>query len=104
MGVHGLSLGPFGAKLRCAFFLLQKIKKNDNMVQQKHKNVDFREKKSLRSYMPHTKVGKNKCSINIYSQLVNLIIYHDFILIFIKHILFGNFCKERLKNRKTTPA
>ena len=30
------------------------------MVQQKHKNVVFREKKSLRSKMPHSKIVKNE--------------------------------------------
>ena len=34
--------------------------KNDNMVEQKHKNVVFREKKFLRSRMPHTKFVKNE--------------------------------------------
>ena len=34
--------------------------KNDNMVEKKHKNVVFREKKSLRSRMPHTKFVKNE--------------------------------------------
>ena len=34
MGVHGLSYGPFGAKLRCAFFYFEKIKKHDNIVKQ----------------------------------------------------------------------
>ena len=34
------------------------MKKNDNMVK-KNTNVDFREDKSLRSYMPNTKFEKN---------------------------------------------
>ena len=40
----------------------------------KHKNVVFRGNKSLRRYMPHTKVGKKKCSDIIYLHLINLII------------------------------
>ena len=36
-----------------------------------HTNVVFREK-TLRSYTPHTKVGKTKCSNIIYSNLINL--------------------------------
>ena len=48
------------------------MRKNDYMVQQKHKNVVFREKQSLRSYMPSTKVGKNKSSNETYSKLIDL--------------------------------
>ena len=59
-------------------FYLKKIKKNDNMVQKKIKNVDFREKKSLRSYMPSTKVGKIKSSNKSRSKLINLIIHNHF--------------------------
>ena len=49
--------------------------KNDKKTQydpKKLKNVDFREKKSLRSYMPSTKVGKNKSSNKIHSKSINL--------------------------------
>ena len=45
--------------------------------QKKDKNVDFGEKKSLRSYMPSTKVGKNKSSNKIHSNLINLIIHNN---------------------------
>ena len=36
------------------------MRKNDNMVGKKHKNVVFREKKSLRSKMPHPNFVKNE--------------------------------------------
>ena len=52
-----------------------KMKKNDNMVRQKHKHADFREKKSLRSYMPHTKIGEKKSANKTYSKLIKSIIY-----------------------------
>ena len=42
----------------------------------KHKHVFFHEKSS-RNYMPHTKVGKIKCSNIIYSKLTNLIIHNQ---------------------------
>ena len=45
------------------------------MVQQRHTNVIFRETKSLRSYMPHTKVGKNMLFDIIYLDFIDLIIY-----------------------------
>ena len=83
MGVHGLSYEPFVAKLRCTSFLLRKNQEQWQYGPTKHKNVD-REKKSLRSYMPHTKVGKNKPSDKIHSNLINLIIYNHFWLTFIK--------------------
>ena len=55
--------------------------------------------------MPNTKVGKNKSSNNIHSQLINLIIYNHFKFVFIKkHINVGNICENYLKNGKTTPA
>ena len=59
-GVHGPSYTPFVAKLRCASFLIRKSQEKLQYGPNKHKNVDFRENKSLRSYMPNTKVGKNK--------------------------------------------
>ena len=59
-GLHGLSLRRFGAKLSCASFLIRKNQEKWKYGPKKHKHVDFRETKSLRSYMPHTKVGKNK--------------------------------------------
>ena len=52
------------------------MRTNDYMVQQKTKFNGFIEKKSLISYMPHTKVGKNKCSDILHSKLTNLIIYN----------------------------
>ena len=54
MGVHGLSYGPFVAKLRCASFLLRKNQEKSQYGPKNDKNVDVREKKSLRSYMPNT--------------------------------------------------
>ena len=51
------------------------LKENDNMVK-KNTKMYFSWKKSLRSYMPHTKVGKTKCSDIIYSNLINLITYN----------------------------
>ena len=39
--------------------------------------VVFREKKSLRSYTGHTKVGKNKKLDIIQLDLINLIIYNE---------------------------
>ena len=59
-GLLGLILRRFGAKLRYASFLIQKNQEKSQYGPKKLKNVDFREKKSLRSYMPSTKVGKNK--------------------------------------------
>ena len=59
-GLLGLILRRFGAKLRCASFLTRKNDKKSQYGPKKHKNVDFREKKSLRSYMPNPKVGKIK--------------------------------------------
>ena len=57
-------------------FGLKKIKKNHNMDQTKSKMLIF-VKKSLRSYMPNTKVGKIKSSNKSHSKLPNLIIYNN---------------------------
>ena len=50
--------------------------------------------------MPHTKVGKNKCSNIIYLNLVNLMIYHQIQLTSIKSHLklrkFGKTCKKTM--------
>ena len=43
-GLHGLSLRRFGAKLRCASFLIRKNDKKSQYGPKKHKNVDVREK------------------------------------------------------------
>ena len=56
------------------FFALKKWGKMSILSKKTHKQVVVREKKYLRSYMPHTKVGQNKCSDIIYSNLIDLII------------------------------
>ena len=66
----------FVAKLRCASFSIRKNEEKWLDGPKKHTNVDVRETKSLRSYMPHTKVGKNKSLNIIHSKLINLIIYN----------------------------
>ena len=58
------------------FFTLNKCGKV-TIWSKKHKHVVFVEK-SLRSYMPHTKVGTNKSSDIIYLNLINLIIDNQF--------------------------
>ena len=85
IGVHGLSFGPIFAKFQCASFLLRKSDEKWPYGQNKHKNVVFHATKSLRSYMPHTKVGKNKCSDIIHPKLAKFIIYNHVSLIFIKN-------------------
>ena len=77
-GLHGLSYTSFDAKLRCASFLPQKNQEKSQYDPKKHKNADFHEKKSLRSYMPNTKVGKKTSSNKIHSKLIDLIIYNQF--------------------------
>ena len=37
LGIHGLLFGPIFAKFQCVSFLLKKMLKNDNMVQQNTK-------------------------------------------------------------------
>ena len=44
MGVHGLSSGPFVAKLPCVSFLLQKNEETLQYGRNKHTNMVFREK------------------------------------------------------------
>ena len=89
MGLHGLSYGPIFAKLRCASFLFRKNQEKSQYGPKKHKNVDFRKKKSLRSYMPSTKVGKIKSLCKIYSKSSHLIIHNHIQLISIEnHINF----------------
>ena len=77
IGVHGLKIWPIFAKFQCASFLIRKNLEKWQYGRKKHKNVVFREKKSLRSYTGHTKVGKNKFSDIIYSNWINLIIYNE---------------------------
>ena len=79
--------------------------KNDNMVEKKHKNVVFREKRSLRSYTGHTKLGKSNFSDIIYLNWINLITYNEIWLKSNKnHVILRKFDKKHLKNiRKTTP-
>ena len=62
-------------------FYFEKIKTNDNMVQKNRNMLIFVEQKSLRSYMPHTKVEKNKCSNKIHLKLINSIIYNQISLV-----------------------
>ena len=76
IGVHGLKIWPIFAKFQCASFLNRKNLQKWQYGRKKHKNVVFREKKSLRSYTGHTKVGKNKFSDIIYLNWINLIIYN----------------------------
>ena len=47
-----------------ALFLFPKTQEKLQYGPKKHKHVDFREKKSLRSYMPNTKVGKKILQYN----------------------------------------
>ena len=69
--------------------------KNDNMVEQKHEHVVFRENASLRSYTPHTKVGKKMCSDIIYLNLIHLMIYNQIQLKSMKnHVNVHNFDKK----------
>ena len=57
-------------------FYFKKMEKNDDVVQQNSKMLVF-VKKSLRSYMPNTKVGKNNFPDIIHSKLTSLIICHQ---------------------------
>ena len=61
--IHGLSFRPIFAKFHCASFLLWKNEEKWHHGPKKHKHVVLREKTSLRSYMPHTKVGKTNVPI-----------------------------------------
>ena len=74
--IHELIFGPIFAKFDCASFSIQKNGEKWQYGPKKHKHVVFRKKKSLRSYMPHTKLGKNKCSDIVCSKLISLIIYN----------------------------
>ena len=76
IGVHGLIFGPMFDKFHSVCFSIWKHVGKLQYGQTKLKNVVFR-KKSWRSYTPHIKVGKNKCSDIIYSHLINLIIYNQ---------------------------
>ena len=73
------SRADFWANLRQislrVFFTSTKMGGNDNMVQ-KNTTMLFFVKKSSRNYMPHPKVGKNKCSDMIYLNLISVIIYN----------------------------
>ena len=77
IGVHGLKIWPIFAKFQCASFLIPKNQEKWEYDRKKHKNVVFREKKSLRSYTGHTKVGKNKLSDIIYLNWINLNIHNE---------------------------
>ena len=71
MGVHGLSLGPFVAKLRCVSFLLWKNVEKWYYGSKNHKNVILREKHLWVTYSRsyewrqlmcgHLSWGKVKC-------------------------------------------
>ena len=74
IGVHGLSYGPFVAKLRCASFLFQKNEEKWQYGPKKHKIVDFREKNLWEATCLTPTLNKNKSSDIIYSNLINLII------------------------------
>ena len=65
------------------------------MVQKNTKMLIFM-KKSLRSYMPSTKVGKNKKLNKIHSKSINLIIHNNIQLISINntHIKLGYIFKN----------
>ena len=69
---HGLIFWPIFAKFQCAFCLLRKMKKHDHMAKKTQK-CSFSWKNILRSYMPHTKVRKTKCSDIINWNLINLL-------------------------------
>jgi hypothetical protein len=73
VGVHGLKIWPIFAKFQCASFSIRKNVEKWQYGRTKHKNVVFREKKSLRSYTGHTKVGKRKNSDIIYLNWISLI-------------------------------
>ena len=59
----------------CLFYF-KKIKKKWQHGPKKHKNVDFREKKSW----PNTKFGINSSSNIIHSKSINLIIHNQILL------------------------
>ena len=65
---------PIFAKFQCASFQFEKGGKMT--IWSQNTKIMIFVKQSLRSYVPHTKVGKNKCSDRIYSSLNNLIIYN----------------------------
>ena len=101
IGVHPLSFGPIVAKFHCVSCLIRNKIRKITIWSKKHKLVLFRDKKSLRSYMSHTEVEKHKCSNQIYSNSINLIIYNQIKLKSIKkHINLHNLCKQMPKKRK----
>ena len=63
MGVHGLSYGPFGAKLRCASFLIRKNQEKWQYGPKKLKSVDFREKNLWEATCLTPKLEKTKVKI-----------------------------------------
>ena len=56
----GSRLDQSKRNFKARLFQLEKMPKNDNMIQKKHESVVFFEKKSLRSKMPHPKLVKNE--------------------------------------------
>ena len=54
--------------------------------------------------MPHTKIEKHKCSDQIYSNSMNLIIYKQIQLKSIKnHIKLHKLCKQMPKKKENNP-
>ena len=59
-------------------FYFEQIRKNDNTLKKKHKNVDFREKNLWEATCLTPSLEKKQNVNGIYSNLVNLIIYNQF--------------------------
>ena len=73
IGVHGLKIGQIFANFNARLFWFEKMWKQNDMVEKKHKHVIFCETTSLRSYTGHTKIGKTNLPDIIELDLINLV-------------------------------